>query len=132
MKKFVVVFLVLVFLLTACGGNKPSKNLRVDMLEFTFTPAEFIVPAGEEITITVANNGAVMHEFVIMKFGQTVGDDFGDEDETNIYWEIEVEPGKTVTATFTAPTDAGEYQVVCGTAGHFMAGMAGTLVVAAP
>ncbi len=132
MKKFVVVFLVLVFLLTACGGNKPSKNLRVDMLEFTFTPAEFVVPAGEEITITVANNGAVMHEFVIMKFGQTVGDDFGDEDETNIYWEIEVEPGKTVTATFTAPTDAGEYQVVCGTAGHFMAGMAGTLVVAAP
>ena len=132
MKKIVVVFLVLVFLLTACGGNKPSKNLRVDMLEFTFTPAEFVVPAGEEITITVANNGAVLHEFVIMKFGQTVGDDFGDEDEGNIDWEVEVEPGKTVTTTFTAPADSGEYQVVCGTAGHFMAGMAGTLVVAAP
>jgi plastocyanin len=126
---FIVVFLALVFVLTACGGGKPSTNIKVDMVEFTFTPAEFTIPAGQEITITVANNGAVLHEFVIMKFGQTIGDDFGDEDEGNIYWEVESEAGKTVTATFTAPTEPGEYQVVCGTAGHFISGMVGKLIV---
>ncbi|MBK7320624.1 cupredoxin domain-containing protein [Candidatus Villigracilis affinis] len=131
-KIFSTIMLVCMFIITACGGNRPSTNLKVDMVEFTFTPPEFVIPAGQEITITAVNNGAVIHEFVIMNFGQTIGDDFGDEDEGNIYWEVEAEPGKTVTATFTAPTEPGEYQVVCGTEGHFIAGMVGKLTVVAP
>ena len=131
-KVFSTIMLVCMFMVTACGGNRPSTNLKVDMVEFIFTPAEFVIPAGQEITITAVNNGAVIHEFVIMNFGQTIGDDFGDEDEGNIYWEVEAEPGKTVTATFTAPTEPGEYQVVCGTEGHFIAGMVGKLTVVAP
>ncbi|MBK9600637.1 MAG: cupredoxin domain-containing protein [Anaerolineales bacterium] len=131
-KVFSTIMLVCMFIVTACGGNRPSTKLKVDMVEFIFTPAEFVIPAGQEITITAVNNGAVIHEFVIMNFGQTIGDDFGDEDEGNIYWEVEAEPGKTVTATFTAPTEPGEYQVVCGTEGHFIAGMVGKLTVVAP
>ena len=131
-KVFSTIMLVCMFIVAACGGNRPSTNLKVDMVEFIFTPAEFVIPAGQEITITAVNNGAVIHEFVIMNFGQTIGDDFGDEDEGNIYWEVEAEPGKTVTATFTAPTEPGEYQVVCGTEGHFIAGMVGKLTVVAP
>lgn len=131
-KIFSTIMLVSMFMITACGGNRPSTKLKVDMVEFTFAPTEATVPAGQEITITVVNNGAVVHEYVIMKLGQTIGDDFGDEDEGNIYWEVEAEPGKTVTATFTAPADAGEYQVVCGTEGHFIAGMVGKLTVVAP
>ena len=131
-KDFSTIMLVCMFIVAACGGNRPSTNLKVDMVEFIFTPAEFVIPAGQEITITAVNNGAVIHEFVIMNFGQTIGDDFGDEDEGNIYWEVEAEPGKTVTATFTAPTEPGEYQVVCGTEGHFIAGMVGKLTVVAP
>ena len=131
-KVFSTIMLVCMFIVAACGGNRPSTNLKVDMVEFIFTPAEFVIPAGQEITITAVNNGAVIHEFVIMNFGQTIGDDFGDEDEGNIYWEVEAEPGKTVTATFTAPTEPGEYQVVCGTEGHFIAGMVGKLTVVGP
>jgi uncharacterized cupredoxin-like copper-binding protein len=131
-KVFGTIMLVCIFIVTACGGNRPSTKLKVDMVEFIFTPAEFVIPAGQEITITAVNNGAVIHEFVIMNFGQTIGDDFGDEDEGNIYWEVEAEPGKTVTATFTAPTEPGEYQVVCGTEGHFIAGMVGKLTVVSP
>ena len=131
-KVFSTIMLVCMFIVTACGGNRPSTNLKVDMVEFIFTPAEFVIPAGQEITITAVNNGAVIHEFVIMNFGQTIGDDFGDEDEGNLSWEVEAEPGKTVTATFTAPTEPGEYQVVCGTEGHFIAGMVGKLTVVAP
>lgn len=124
---------ILSLVLTACGaGDAPSTDLKVEFTDFAFTPATFSVPAGQEITLTAKNSGAVIHEFVIMKLGTTVGEDFGDEDEGNIYWEVEVEPGGSATVTFTAPSEPGEYQLVCGTEGHFVAGMVGSLTVVAP
>ena len=126
-----VASLLAVLLLVSCGGNQPSTSLDVTMVEFSFTPNAFTVPAGKEITLHAVNNGAVVHEFVIMKFGTKVGEDFGDEDEANIYWEIELQPGGDETVTFTAPADPGEYQVVCGTQGHYTSGMIGTLTVVA-
>jgi uncharacterized cupredoxin-like copper-binding protein len=130
-RSFFSMMLIFVFILTACGGGGPSSTIDVTLVEFTFTPSEFTVPAGQEITINATNNGAVVHDFVIMKLGETVGDDFGPEDAPNIYWQIQTEPGESVTKTFTAPTEPGEYQVVCGTAGHYMAGMIGKLIVVA-
>ncbi len=128
-----VILVVLALTLSACGGSaKPSTDLKVEFSDFAFTPDSWVIPAGQEITLTATNAGAVVHEFVIMKLGTTVGDDFGDEDEDNIYWEVEAEAGQTVTVTFTAPTDPGEYQIVCGTEGHFVAGMLGSLTVVAP
>ncbi len=132
MKKILLVLFVMMFVLSACGGSGASTTIDVVFAEFTFTPAEFTVPAGQEITINTQNNGAVIHEFVIMNFGQTIGDNFGDEDEGNIYWEVETEPGQSGSTTFTAPSEPGEYQVVCGTEGHFMSGMVGKLTVVAP
>ena len=130
-KKLLGLVLVFAFVLAGCGGSGPSNKIDVTFAEFTFTPSEFSIPAGQEITLNATNNGAVIHEFVIMKLGQTVGEDFGDEDEGNIYWEIEAEPGQKATGTFTAPTEPGEYQVVCGTEGHYVAGMIGKLTVVA-
>ena len=126
------VLFVMIFVLSACGGGGPSTTIDVVFTEFTFTPAEFTIPAGQVITVNTTNNGAVIHELVIMKYGETIGDDFGDEDEANIYWEVETEAGKTGTTTFTAPNEPGEYQLVCGTEGHFVAGMVGKLTVVAP
>lgn len=123
---------VLSLVLTACGASGPSTTIDVEFTDFHFTPDFFSIPAGAEITLNATNGGAVIHEFVIMKLGQTIGDDFGDEDEGNIYWEVEADAGKSVTVTFTAPSEPGEYQVVCGTEGHFVAGMVGSLTVVAP
>jgi uncharacterized cupredoxin-like copper-binding protein len=123
---------VLSLMLTACGASGPSTTIKVEFTDFHFTPDTFSIPAGAEITLTATNAGAVIHEFVIMNLGTTVGDDFGDEDEGNIYWEVEVEAGGSNTVTFTAPSEPGEYQIVCGTEGHFVAGMVGSLTVVAP
>lgn len=131
MKKLLLVSLLGVFVLTACGTSGPTTTINVTMTDFQYAPAEFTIPAGKEITIYAVNNGAVEHEFVIMKYGLTIGEDFGDEDEENIYWEVEVNPAQSATATFTAPTEVGEYQLVCGTEGHFKAGMVGKLIVVA-
>jgi len=127
--KLFALTLVLMVLLTSCGGGGASNKIDVTFADFSFTPNTFTIPAGQEITLHAVNNGTVEHEFVIMKYGLNVGDDFGDEDEDNIYWEVEVLPGNETTITFTAPSDAGEYQVVCGTPGHFTSGMVGSLTV---
>lgn len=134
MKKFsllIAIILGLALTLAGCGGSGPTTNLRVDMVEFMFEPFDYIIPAGQEITLELSNNGAVVHDFVIMKLGADVGEDFGDEDKANIYWEAEMEPGTSGTYTFTAPGELGEYQVVCGVAGHYLAGMVGSLTVVA-
>lgn len=130
-KKLLALSLVLAFVLVSCGGSGPTTTIDVTFAEFTFTPNAFTIPAGQEITLNAQNNGAVVHEFVIMKLGESVGEDFGDEDEGNIFWEVEAEPGKSVSVKFTAPTEPGDYQVVCGTEGHYTAGMVGTLTVVA-
>ena len=122
---------VMMFFFTACGGGNASTTIDVIFAEFTFTPSEFTVPAGQEITVNAVNNGAVVHNFVIMKLGETIGDKFGDEDEVNIYWQVETAPGEEITATFIAPSEPGEYQVVCRTEGHYIAGMIGKLIVVA-
>ena len=134
MKKYLVVAAIVLGLtmaLAACGGSGPSTNLRVDMVEFMFDPTSLTVPAGQEITIELHNNGAIEHDFIIMKFGAQVGDDFGDEDRPNVYWEAKLQPGTSSTYTFTAPSQPGEYQIVCGIPGHYIAGMSATLKVVA-
>ena len=131
-KKTLTLFLGLAFCLAACGGGKgASPVINVELTEFHFTPDTFTIPAGQPITFNGTSNGAVIHEFVIMKLGTAVGEDFGPEDAPNVYWQITVEPGETKTATFTAPSEPGEYQIVCGTNGHYTAGMIGTLKVVA-
>lgn len=131
-KRLLALSLVLVFVLASCGGGaKASNTIDVTMTDFAFTPTEFSIQAGDEITVNATNNGAVLHEFVIFKLGQTAGEMFGDEDEENIFWEVEVEPGQSTTIVFTAPTEPGEYYITCGIEGHLEAGMVGKLIVVA-
>ncbi|MGC8855752.1 MAG: cupredoxin domain-containing protein [Anaerolineae bacterium] len=136
MKKFWSLFFVLALAalaLAACGGGKgPSTTIDLTMTDFHYEPSEFVVPAGKEITLHATNKGAVAHDFIVMKYGTNAGEKFGDEDKGNIYWEVEVDPGKSGSFTFTAPSEPGEYQVVCGVEGHFEAGMVGKLTVVAP
>ena len=132
MKKYFMVALVmfsLLLLTAACGGGGPSTSLRIDMTDFMYNPADTVVPAGEEITLELVNNGAVAHNFIIMNLGTEVDDNFGDEDEANMYWKAELGPGEIETFTFTAPGEPGEYQIVCGVEGHYLAGMVGSLTV---
>lgn len=125
---FTAVFLSLI--LTACGGaGGVSTSIDVRMTDFQFQPNLFTVPAGQEITFTSSNNGAVVHNFVIMKLGTSAGPLFDEEDVPNIYWEVELLPGADTNTSFTAPTAPGEYEVICRTEGHIASGMAGKLVV---
>jgi len=131
MKKFSVVFLfvlVLSMVLSACGGSK-AVTLDVDMNEYAFIPSTLEVPAGAEVTINLSNSGTIEHELVIMKLGTEATIPFDDDDEGNVYWETELDAGKSEAVTFTAPSEPGTYQLVCGTPAHLELGMLGTLIV---
>ncbi len=132
-RTFIIMAVLLSLTLVSCGGGGgPSTTIRVTMTDFQFQPSQYTVPAGQEITFNSSNNGAVVHNFVIMKLGTTAGDFFDDEDVPNVYWEAELQPGASVNTTFTAPSEPGEYEVVCKTEGHIMSGMTAKLTVVAP
>jgi plastocyanin len=130
--KLCVLTLLAALFLVSCGGAEAATTIDVNMTDFQFTPNTFTVPAGQEITVNITNNGAVVHNFVIMKLGTSAGEAFDAEDEANVYWQqIDVQPNADVSTTFTAPAEPGEYQIVCRTAGHIASGMVGKLVVVA-
>ena len=118
--------------LTSCGGaDVPTTTIDVTMTDFMFQPAQFTVPAGQEITVNTRNNGVVIHNFVIMKLGTTAGSTFEAEDEPNVYWRVEMPSGGSTTTSFTAPTEPGDYEVICSTQGHIASGMVAKLIVVA-
>lgn len=133
MKRIIfVLILILSLTISSCGGNGPTTELNVTLTDFQFTPNDFIVPAGQEITLNATNTGVVVHNFVIMKLGTTAGASFEEEDEGNVYWqEQDIPSGGDISVTFTAPTEPGEYEVICRTDGHIASGMVGKLVVVA-
>ncbi len=128
-KKLLSIFLLTMLLLGACKQNAASTNITVDMTDFAFTPNQHIVPASQEITLQIQHDGTVEHDFIIMKYGTEVGAHFNEEDLVNVYWQIKIQPGESQTVTFTAPSEPGTYQIVCGMAGHVEAGMVGQMEV---
>jgi uncharacterized cupredoxin-like copper-binding protein len=129
-KNFIVAAALFGLLLVSCGGaGGVSTTIDVKMTDFQFQPNQFTVPAGQEISFSSSNNGAVVHNFVIMKLGTSAGDFFDDEDIPNVYWEVELQPGGTTETSFTAPTEPGEYEVICRTEGHIVSGMIAKLTV---
>ena len=134
MKKYLpltVVVLGLLLTLTACGGaGTASNSIDVTITDFAFSPNSFTVHAGDQISFTAQNNGSNVHDFVIMKLGKDISGHFTDTDRLNIYWGKEnIAPGTSVTDSFTAPADPGQYQIICAIAGHFEAGMVARLIV---
>jgi uncharacterized cupredoxin-like copper-binding protein len=128
---FIIVAVFLSLMLVSCGGGGPSNKIKVTMTDFQFQPSQFTVPAGQEISLSSSNNGAVVHNFVIMKKGTSAGPFFDDEDVPNVYWQVEIQPGGSVDTSFTAPSDPGDYEVVCRTEGHIASGMTAKLTVVA-
>jgi uncharacterized cupredoxin-like copper-binding protein len=127
---FGIIALLVVSLLAACSTGPKSIDQSVTMSEFAFDPAQISVPAGSQVNLTLVNDGTLAHEFVIIKKDMQVTAPFDeDQDEDKIYWENEVEAGESESEVFSAPEEPGEYQIICGIAGHLEQGMQGTLTV---
>lgn len=128
MKKILIMFLLpMSWILVSCGGAPTTIDITIT--DYHFEPDTFTVPADQEITLNIDNEGFVSHQFIIFKLGTDPGGKVGPEDQENIYWRFEVLPGHSDSAVFIAPSTPGEYFVTCGIVGHLEAGMSGTLIV---
>ncbi|MCI0553602.1 MAG: cupredoxin domain-containing protein [Anaerolineae bacterium] len=125
-----VLLLVLSQILVACGGGgEPVTTVDIDMTEQKFTPDEFTVPAGAEITLNLTNSGVEYHELTVLMRGAKVGEKFDKEGNSTDYWTVGVFSGDSKTVTFTAPSEPGKYVIQCGMPGHYQAGMVATLYI---
>lgn len=128
-RKLIVVLAVFASILALAGCASGPEKISVTTTEFVFEPMTWEVSAGKEVELTIINEGALEHEWVIIKQGQEVTIPFDDDDEEKVYWELEALGKETKVGTFTAPSEPGTYTIVCGTPAHLEAGMKGTLTV---
>lgn len=128
-KIFVLLLLILASALTACGGSGSSTKINFRMTDFAFSPNEFTIPAGGQITLHATHDGTVEHNFIVMKHGTDAGEMFDEADKANVFWEVDLQPGDSKTIVFTAPEQPGTYQIICGMVGHLQSGMVGKLIV---
>ncbi len=118
----VVLSLVAVLVLTACGGGggsssaAGSRTISLEAAEFKFTPNAFDAKVGEKLTFKITNKGTLDHSFVIS------------DDSGTVIARVDVKLGATASLDFT-PSKAGKYQVSCDVPGHKESGMTGTINV---
>ena len=158
MKRTILVFLAAMTLLalTACGGGAPApQEITITMTDFAFTPDSIELVEGQEVTITLVNEGSVEHEILFgkgdangftadlfdhdpSKVEASGGEGFhvgSDEEIEEEGYHVEVEPGASGTLTFTVPEgSAGEWVMGCfiDEGAHYAAGMSGTVTITAP
>jgi plastocyanin len=119
-KKLFVVLLSLVvaaLMLAACGGGGGSGALDITIAgndAFRYVPETINAKPGQTVNLTFKNEGVLEHSLVIEAVGL----------------KITAAASQTVAETFTAPAEAGEYEIHCDIAGHKEGGMVGMLVVA--
>jgi plastocyanin len=117
--------------LSGCGdddGSAASTSIEATASEFQFEPDSWTVPAGEEFTIDFENDGAVEHEWAVIKLGEDLEAE-ADFAEEKVLFEVEAIPaGESTSQQFTVE-EPGTYQVICAIETHFDAGMEGSLTV---
>ncbi|HXF83492.1 MAG TPA: cupredoxin domain-containing protein [bacterium] len=134
-----------------------SSRVVVTMTEWKFSPATLTLPAGESVALVLENTGTQSHVFMVYPAPKTPYKQAGDWWEyvlERTYFqgmgeilvhrrydfvvsgtrlaEVAVEPGKTVTLTFT-PVKKGRFEIGChlpaAGGSHYAAGMKGLLIV---
>jgi uncharacterized cupredoxin-like copper-binding protein len=99
----------------------PGK-VGVALKEFTLKPTPTEAPAGR-VTFNVRNNGAVPHEFVVLKTDKPAGSLLkgAEADEAGNVGEIgDVQPG--AAKKLVLKLKAGHYALICNLPGHYRAG----------
>lgn len=146
-KYAVVLFAAAALFLAACSsdteagtgsgtGSEPGlRTIEVSALDsLEFVPAEVRVRSGETVRFVVANEGSVVHEFILgdeaaqMEHEGEMGMGESMEHERMDLPALSLRPGQTkeVTVTFD---DAGTILYGCHEPGHYASGMVGTLNV---
>lgn len=141
------IFTLFVFALVGCGGGGDeggdasgggTATLSVVQNDIYYgdsptnaeDPPVWTVPAGANVRLSLENLGTLEHNWAIVNLGESVPDVYNAETDSGIllYEAGLVEGGGTFSESFTAPSEAGSYTIICTVAGHWP-GMQGVLEV---
>ncbi|MEO5965849.1 MAG: plastocyanin/azurin family copper-binding protein [Candidatus Limnocylindrales bacterium] len=89
---------------------------------YSFSPTSITVAAGETVTFEVISMGGLVHEFMVGPADAVAADTEGTPEVA----DIGMMQTKSVTVTFDG---SGPYAFACHAAGHYEAGMRGTITV---
>ena len=119
----------------AGDASQAKRSIDVSMADtMRFTPDRIAVKLGESVRFVARNDGKQLHEFVI---GTKAENDkhaalmlkFPNMEHDEPYM-AHVPPGKTGQIVWTF-NRAGQFEFACLIAGHYQAGMVGTITVSA-
>jgi uncharacterized cupredoxin-like copper-binding protein len=119
-----------------CGGDDAKNDaaaapsaaggaIDVALTEYAITPAADTTPAGQ-VTFDVSNDGAIPHEFVVVRTDTKAGDLLkgAKADETGTVGELDEQAlGVKARKTLTLDLKAGHYALICNLPGHYQGGM---------
>lgn len=118
-------------------ASEADRVVEVDANDdFTFSPAEIAVSAGETVTFVVTNTGAIPHDFTLGDQAtqdaheaemaeMAASGDMGEHSDPNA---VVLEAGETNELTWTF-SEAGTVLIGCHQPGHYDAGMKGAVEV---
>lgn len=122
--------LALAAAVTACGANsEAATQVTVGIHYSRFEPSELTVQAGVPVTITIANDDPIGHEWIVGSADVHDRHRIGAEPYHNqVPTEVSVEAYETrvTTITFEHP---GTYVYICHLPGHEAYGMSGLIHV---
>jgi uncharacterized cupredoxin-like copper-binding protein len=130
-KKVLVILITAGLLLTACGSQGNSNEVKITLTDFGIESSRTSFEAGVPYHFVVTNDGKVNHEIMIMpplsedQMGMAMDMEEMDKMALAMIEEDELTPGATVAMdyTFTVPAPAGSLEFACHTPGHYEAGM---------
>ena len=97
--------------------DAPATKMDVTAKDFTLTPDRIVVSRGQNIDLTMTNEGTAPHSLVLKL------------PDAEVKFSDPVDPGGRRTLSFRAPTEPGEYEVYCPMGNHRGRGMTANLVV---
>lgn len=118
------------------GDAKAAKRtIEIKMMDtMRFSPDRLEIKLGETVRLVIKNDGKMLHELVIgtkkvLDEHAKLMEKFPNMEHEEPYM-AHVAPGKTGTIVWTF-NRAGEFDFACLIAGHFSAGMKGSILVSA-
>jgi uncharacterized cupredoxin-like copper-binding protein len=95
----------------------PPTKMEITASDFTFNPDRIVVSRGQNVDLTMANEGTVRHSLAVKL------------PDAEVKFADPVDPKGKRTLSFKAPDKAGEYELYCPMDNHRERGMTATLVV---
>ena len=129
-KKILVVLVAAGLLLTACGGQRATE-VKITLTEFGIQSSVTEFQTGVPYRFVVTNEGAVVHELMIMpplmadQMEMAMDMEALDELALALIEEDDLSSGATASMdyTFTESAPSGTLEFACHTPGHYEAGM---------